>query len=207
MTVYNKYINTDMKQTVTFIDKTFAGEFNPNELYIFVSNDHYSLIEEKTSKNEGKKDKHTRKRQLKFDFETRPIDPLCSTDELYIDQEHTTKVQKFKILDSICSIAYSETLCNSSSNEIVKRTFTTNHQKTSARQFLDWLKSEDRKQRHYKYGAHFGSIFDNLICLGAVTRAEIENCQPRYRGLSIISMKIYGHVFKDTSLFLTQSLD
>ena len=211
--VYSKYVDEDEKKTLVFVDKTYAGnDCTDDKTFVYISNGHFSLVESMTSKLEQatkKKSSQVIKHELlAFDFETRTTEPLCNSSEVHKNIEYTTKMQTFKMTDTICSYAYYNNMAqNKKKGTIDKGTFTRNHNTSSARQFLDWLIAKSRQNKHFRCLAHNGANFDFLLLLSAMTSEELALAEPRYRGLSVITFKFCGHEFKDTRLFLTTSLE
>ena len=104
--------------------------------------------------------------------------------------------------DTICKIKYRP---YKKKNYIIK-TFTTNSEKTSARQFLDWLHKERTENRRYTCVAHNGSRYDFFFLIKEFTRQEQLHSPPQLRGTSIISLTYQEHIFKDTACFMPNTL-
>lgn len=105
--------------------------------------------------------------------------------------------------DVICCITYRPL----KKKKLFHKTFITNSKKSSARQFLDFLKEEHINGRHYNCLAHNGSNFDGYLVLKEFTEREmLNNPPPHFRNLSILGMYYYGCVFRDTACYLTGSL-
>lgn len=128
-----------------------------------------------------------------FDFETRP------TDTTY----HIGSSIARPLRDTIVKFAYRRV----QKKNVCVEGFTTTRNKTSARQFLDWLVEEDRQNRHYTWIAHNGSNFDFYLLYKEMTESEIRHSPIQLRGTSIIGFQFFGHVFKDTYNFMPSSLD
>jgi hypothetical protein len=110
------------------------------------------------------------------------------------------------MVDTICSLEYRTLKRENAPVETKTHTFTTG-ETTSARQFLDFLEMEHRGGRHYTCIAHNGSRFDFLLLVGVMTDVEKFHSEFQYRGLSIISMSYYGHIFRDPCCFMPNSLE
>lgn len=78
---------------------------------------------------------------------------------------------------------------------------------TAEAQFLDWLRDESRAGRHYVVYAHNGGCFDHRWLLNEMTKEEMEASSPLLRGSTIVSFEFYGHLFRDTCLVLSGSLE
>lgn len=105
--------------------------------------------------------------------------------------------------DVICCVTYRPLKRKTLRN----KTFISNKKKSSARQFLDFLKEEHINGRHYNCLAHNGSNFDGYLVLKEFTEREmLNNPPPHFRNLSILGMYYYGCVFRDTACYLTGSL-
>lgn len=81
--------------------------------------------------------------------------------------------------------------------------------KSSVRQFMDMLKDEDARKRHYHIYSHNGSRFDMYFFLAEMTEQELkDNPVPSFKGLTtILQIHFYGHILKDTCQFMPSSLD
>jgi hypothetical protein len=202
------YVDNGGVDYLSFIDDNFCGSFNKDYKYIHIRDEHYRVINGgepkakvpyKVDKNGKKKFSKVRRKLLAYDFETRPIDPTdCATNPHRIK---TGQSYRYPIKDTICSIHYETT------NGVETKTFITNNDKSSARQFLDWLSDQHKRNNHYLVVAHNGSRFDNLILQAAMTREELDHHIPSYRGYSLIGLQFLNHVFRDPCCFLIGSLD
>ena len=191
------------------IGDDFCGVLNDEYNYIHYKNNHYKVITGGTPKekpvwttDENGKEKHSnvRRKLLAYDFETRPIDPTdCDTNPYRIK---TGKAYRYPIKDSICSIHYE------SITGVKTKTFITNSEKSSARQFVDWLTDQHKRNTdHYVVIAHNGSRFDNLILYQAMTEEETVHTFPQLRGYSLIGMEFMNHIFRDPCCFLVGNLE
>ena len=225
--IYKKY-NTNNKDLV-FIDYTFDDVYmEKNFNYLLLEKGHYKLV--RNMKKRGRFTKRInelesilqqsinvlkrrelqteidklwaepmmRMRNLKrglltFDFETR------MTDETKTYGSSTGR----KLKDAIVKFVYRRV----QKTKIHQDGFASNDVKTSARQFLDWLRTEHRENRHYTCIAHNGAKFDFYLLFKDLKKNELLHTAVRLRGTSIIEFEFCGHVFKDSYCFLTSSLD
>lgn len=190
--IYLHYRTDDKLLIIT--DDTFDGEVRDNYKYLWYKKGHYRVIE----KMKRRKIITERKRRavLAFDFETRHTEA----------KEYIGEAEARRLKDTICQIVY-RPLARNGKKKVKSRCFTTNAQKSSARQFLDFLREEHVKNRHYTCIAHNGANFDVYLLLKEMTENEICHSDFQRRGLSIISADIFGHVFKDTACFMPASLN
>ena len=165
---------------------------SPNE----AGEHHYTFVTN-IKRNEVKK---RRKRGvLAFDFEARSLEDKQRPEENCVRiGEHRSYFQR----DTICKIKYRP---YKKKNYIIK-TFITNSEKTSARQFLDWLHKERTENRRYTCVAHNGSRYDFFFLIKEFTRQEQLHSPPQLRGTSIISLTYQEHIFKDTACFMPNTL-
>jgi hypothetical protein len=140
------------------------------------------------------KDCKTKRGALSFDFETRPD----FSDYVWVKHQKT-----YRVKDTICCICFRY----SKSFDYHKMLFTTNKEKSSARQLLDWLKDEQYDGHHFNTVAHFGSIFDNHLLIAAMTAEEQYDTPIQLRNASVIGMQWYSHLIKCSACFLTASLE
>jgi hypothetical protein len=201
--IYNKHNRTSKFPAI--ISRTFSGNLN-FELCDYILHEvlpngkgHF-LVVESINQAENKKRQKYRRSLLAFDFETRNIDKLTHSVKC-------GKCVKYNMVDTICSLEYRTLKRENAPVETKTHTFTTDGSATSARQFLDFLEMEHRGGRHYTCIAHNGSRFDFLLLVGAMTDVEKFHSEFQYRGLSIISMSYYGHIFRDPCCFMPNSLE
>jgi hypothetical protein len=201
--IYYKYNTTSKFPAV--ISRTFSGKLN-FELCDYILHEvlpngkgHF-LVVESINQIEKIKNQKYRRSLLAFDFETRNIDKLTHAVKC-------GKCVKYNMVDTICSMEYRTLGRQNAPIETKTHTFTTGASATSARQFLDFLEMEHRGGRHYTCIAHNGSRFDFLLLVGAMTDVEKFHSEFQYRGLSIISMSYYGHIFRDPCCFMPNSLE
>ena len=86
-------------------------------------------------------------------------------------------------------------MMNNNNVKIHYKTFITNDEKSSARQFLDWLHWERIHNRKYTCVAHNGARFDFFFLIKEFTEKEQLHSPPQLRGTSVISMTYQRHVF------------
>lgn len=167
-------------------------ELDDDTKYIIYKECHFYVLE--SFEEIVKKDKKTKRGLMTFDFETRPTEKF-----------HTIKAsgqKMFLLKDSLCKAyfrKYKQTDCESAS-------FITNEEKSSARQFIDFLNSESKQGRTYNVIAHNGGRFDFYFFLANLTPKELLDSEPHFRGTTIISLNYRGNLFKDSCCFLTDSL-
>lgn len=142
---------------------------------------------------------------LTYDFETR--NDLSETAKRRVGLFDDGSVRYGEVLtDVVCCVTY-RPLRRKKNEEMLHKIFITDGKKTSARKFLDFLRDEHLKNRHYNCLAHNGSNFDSYLVLKEYTKAEmLNNPVPHFRGLSILGMYYFGCVFRDTGCYLTGSL-
>lgn len=185
--IYAKY----SKKVLCFIDENFNETINKYYDYVFIRKDHYYYVEEATYKAHS--DKHTKRGYLFWDIETR------KTEEYVLVGAN----KSYKLKDTILCAYY----CGFQGSEWKKITFITNSEKSSCRQFLDWLSVESNDGHCYNCVAHNGSRFDHYFLLSYLTEQEQLHTETQLRGCSIIGMQFKSHLFKDSCCYLTNSLD
>lgn len=156
--------------------------------------------------------RHVKRGTLMLDFEARPSD-------------YTTKIAKTTgraMKDTLVCAVYKEYNAEKTQRISFKSDCEVTDgevKQTSARKMLDWLKDQHRRRdvsgreyrgrskgKHYKIFAHNGGNFDYYLLLKEMTEEEIQHCEITLRGLTIIGMEFYGHIFRDTCCFLQGSL-
>ena len=194
-TTWSKFAISKSRLLV-IIDKKYNGNIDmENCCYIMYDNEHYTVI--MSAKDTDLKDKKTKRGEMYFDFETRPVLSLkyYATDE---------KRAIYPLRDTICVAYYRDY----KTTEWKKVVFTTNQSEgRSALQFLDFMRKQARNGKHYNVFAHNGSNFDYYLLLSVMRDWEIEQSRINTRGLSLICINYCSHCFKDTCCFLTNSLD
>ena len=132
--------------------------------YLLYHKNHYHYIRNIVPKKDNTMGKHKRG-LLAFDFETR------KTEEWVF----VGATKSYYIKDTICKAVYQR--YKKEYSEVA--TFVTNTQKSSARQFLDWLINERVAGRFYTCIAHNGSRFDFYILRSVMTEDELLQDAPR----------------------------
>ena len=154
--IYNTYNKSN--KMLSIIDNMFENNYCPNvSNYILYEKEHYYVITSMELKPH--KDQKKKRGDLSFDFETRA------------DLNHFVRIGKsigYKQRDTICCIYYNDYKFTQKQ----KLTFVSNKQKSSARQFLDWLKQQHYQNKHYNIIAHNGSNFNFYFLLGVFTEQE-----------------------------------
>ena len=202
--IYNKHNKSS--KFLAIISRTFSGKLN-FELCDYILHEIHSngkghyLVVETVNESQMIKNQKYRRTLLAFDFETRNIDKLTHAVKC-------GKCVKYNMVDTICSLEYRTLSRQNIPVETKTLTFTTDDlENRSARKFLNFLEMEHRANRHYTCVAHNGSRFDFLLLVGVMTDEEKFHSEFQYRGLSIISMKYYGHIFRDPCCFMPNSLE
>lgn len=176
--------------------------------YILIKDNHYFVVESWEEIN--RKDKKTKRGLLTFDFETRP------TEKYYLINRHAgpeperTEKNKNKIYnqksfilkDTICCLHYN----NYKSDVLENLCLITNDEKSSARQFIDWLNLQAKQNKTYNVLAHNGGKFDFYFFIASLTEKELLECDIGMRGTTVISINYRGNLFKDSCCFITDSL-
>ena len=203
------YISCGGDKFLVCIDDSFSLDYREEYSYLHIRKNHYRVITSFGPKyaddfeilpNGKKKRKKVHRKLLAYDFETRIIDPTnCDTNKYRIK---TGQSYRYMIKDTICSIHY-----QTKQGTTETKTFITNNDKSSARQFIDWLCDQHKRNNHYLVVAHNGARFDNIILQSAMSEAELLHNDPQYRGYSLIGMTFYNHIFRDPCCFLVGSLD
>lgn len=180
---------------IPIISEDVDDVLDDGKYIILTGGKHFKVVESLTALNSNESEK--RRGDIYFDFETRETEEFWRT-KIADKENRTEKLHLIK--DTICCAVYTPYKCDS------KRLILTSGEKTSARQFLDFLIKEKSDKRCYNIYAHNGSRFDFYFILGAMTHNELLRCEINMRGTSIIRIKFNGHIFKDTCCFLTDSL-
>lgn len=183
--------SNNISRFLVFIDDNFNSEMNKNYHYIYVADNHYYFVE--NAKYKTFVDKKTKRGYLYWDIETRP------TEEYVMVGNNKSYILKDTILCAYYSSYKKE--------NYEKITFRTTSEKSSCRQFLDWLSIEANEGRFYHCIAHNGSRFDCYFLLSYLNEQEQLHTETQLRGYSIIGLQYKSHLFKDSCCFLTASLD
>lgn len=192
---YAVYKNAGGRQHLIFVDENFNEHIQntdfASKVFILVNGNHYYVIigaKSKTFKNVK-----TKRGFLYWDIETRP------TSEYVMVGDNKSYILK----DTILCAYYKPYKCE----EYKQLTFITNSDKSSCRQFIDWLSCEANSGRFYNCVAHNGSRFDIYFLLSNLTQQEQLMSSTQLRGYSVIGFQYKSHLFKDSCCFLTASLD
>ncbi len=187
--IYKHYTESNDK-ILSIIDTTFSSHVMENYYYILIHKDHYMIVDNFT-KND--KSKRVQRGLITFDFETRKKEKY--------DMVGDNK--SYYIQDTICSM----TVNKIRSKELCTSTLVSNKDKSSARQFIDFLINEHKQNKHYTCIAHNGAKFDFYFIMMNLTESEMLHTDIKVRGTSIIDIQFLGHVFRDSCCFMTDSLD
>ena len=125
--IYKHYTESNDK-ILSIIDTTFSGNVMENYYYILIHKDHYMIVNNFT-KND--KTKRVQRGLITFDFETRNTEKY----DMVADNK------SYYIQDTICSM----TINKIRSKELTTSTSVSNKDKTSARQFIEFLINEHKQ--------------------------------------------------------------
>jgi hypothetical protein len=187
-TVYNKLKKDDKKLYIHAVNGN--RKVDDADHHILCYKKHYYVIlsaEERPFETEDK----VKRGVIYWDIETRPTEQYCmigDTKSYYLrDTILNAHVRKYK------------------SNEYEHLYFKTND-KSSCRQFLEWLQQEGRDNRYYYLYAHNGGNFDVYFLLMNFNEEEAGKYIPTLRGTTVIKLEYGNNVFLDSYCFLTKSL-
>lgn len=181
------------------IDKNYNGPIIDETKYVLLDSEHFMAVKEAKEK-EPLKEKRTRRVLATWDSETRQTDEYITIRKGCKDVNgKDISYRSYKLKDTITSFAY-----QSNRGEMLKRTFVTNDEKSSMRQFIDFLKTSKQKFKCY---AHNGASFDNYFFLANLTEEEFRSCKITKLGLRFAQIEIFGHNLTDSRLHLIASLD
>ena len=186
-----------LKIDIVIIDYDTNEELNSDIAYIILKDNHYYALE--SFEPVFRKDNKTKRGLLTFDFETRKTENFLLIGESNKNKEPT---KSFYLKDSICGVYYRDYKSEEKKHIIFK----TNDDKTSSRQFIDWLNLQAKKNKSYNIISHNGSNFDNYFIIAQFTKAEQLESEIQMRGTSIIGINYRGNLFKDSYCFMTTSL-
>ena len=178
---------------VLIIDEFYNEEMDDERKYILLLGNHYYIVE--SWEEIIRKGNKTKRGLMTFDFETR------KTEDYHLIKASNTK--SFILKDALCCVYYRPY----KATEMIEKIIISNEEKTSARQFLDFLNQEAKKNKSYNVIAHNGGRFDFYFLMSVMTEQEIKDSQIQMRGLTIISLNYRGNLFKDSCCFLTDSLE
>jgi DNA polymerase type B, organellar and viral len=170
-----------------------TNEILSNDIkYILLKDDHFYVVESFDENN--RKDKKTKRGLLTFDFETR------QTEKFHLIKASNKK--SYILKDTICGVYYR----NYKDDVTNQLCLTTNNEKSSARQFIDWLNAKAKENKTYNILAHNGGKFDFYFFIASLTDKEILECDIHMRGTTVIGINYRGNLFKDSCCFITDSL-
>ena len=223
--IYNT-INQGSKKPLIIIDETYDDEFDMDtNNYILLYKNHYVVvksIKDKKDIEEGSlNDKRTKRGLLTFDFETRPVlsQGVAITkimkneygEIVYDDKNKPIKYVEYEypLVDILCCVEY----IDYKSTEKKRKDFIGYYQEdgkyiSSAYLFVKWMKIQSVNGHHYNCIAHNGSRFDFYLIIKALREIDISYIDKvQFRGLSVIGIQMFSHLFKDSCCFLTNSLN
>jgi hypothetical protein len=154
---------------------------------------HYYIVENAQSKSVAPPAKATKRGWCFWDIETRKSDRFNM-----VGNAHS-----YFLKDAILCAYYR----NYKSKEWQRLVFTSNDDKSSCRQFLDWLLARAWDGKHYNCVAHNGARFDHYFLSSQFTQQEQLSTKVNLRGLSIIGIDFANHSFRDSCCFITNSLE
>ena len=174
------------------VDRNYEGDIELDTIHTILTNkDHYYVVVK--AEKVPYKDVKCKRGDLSFDFETRPD----FNDFVYVGDKKSELLK-----DTICAIHYRF----NRSFDYHRKVFVTNREKSSSRQFLDWLQEQHYEKHHFNIVGHNASRFDNYFLVSQFTENEQLQTPMQLRGTSIIGMQYYSHLIKDSCCFLTNSL-
>ena len=182
-----RHLNHD----VLIIDSETNEELNDKQKYLILKNLHYYMVE--SFESIIKKDKRTRRGNLVFDLETRP------TEEYHLIKASNTK--SYILKDTLCRVYYNSYTNNSNRLINSDKCYITNNEKSSIRQFVDWLNEESKMNRSYNVIAHNGGNFDFYLFISCLTEKELLDCDMKLRRTTIIDINYRGNLLKDSYCF------
>jgi hypothetical protein len=184
-------ILNDLDSNIEIIDESYNEELFEDSHYILIKNNHYYVVKSFTSII--KKDMKTKRGLMTFDLETR------ETEDYHLIEASSTK--SFILKDTICCVyyrPYKQTECKSLT--------LISGDKTSSRQFIDFLNEESKQGRTYNIIAHNGGKFDFYFLIGCMTSQEILDSDLQMRGTTVIGINYKGNSFRDSYCFMNFSL-
>lgn len=176
--------------TIHNVDSTYTINTDYSH-HILLHKGHYYVILEAEQIPYETEDK-VKRGVIYWDIETRKTEGYCmigNTKSYYLkDVILHAHVRKYK------------------SNEYEHVYFKTNSQKSSCRQFLDWLQQQGRENKYYYLYAHNGGNFDTYFLLMNFNKEEEGKYIPTLRGTTIIKLEYGNNIFLDSYCFLPSSL-
>lgn len=222
--IYNT-INQKQKPLM-IVDETFEDIFNFEVYnYILLYKDHYVVvksIKEHIDIEDGSlNNKKTKRGLLTFDFETRPylsngvkIQKIMKNEYGEIVYDNNNKPIKYveyeyPLVDTLCCVEYIDYKSTKIKRKHFIGYFREDKYISSSYQFVKWLQKQSVDKQFYNCIAHNGSRFDFYLIIKALSEIEkitdIDKVQ--FRGLSVIGVQLFSHLFKDSCCFLTNSLN
>lgn len=197
--MYSRYASVDESKPLVIHtkDTDFIDTERCNNIYY--NERHYSVITEATIIPKDPAN-NVKRGMLFWDIETRKIGEDCYS-VLKKDKNDSGK-RLYHIQDAITHLYYRDY----KSDEYKSLSFATNENKSSLRQFIDWLTVQSRAGKHYHAYAHNGGNFDLYFLLASFTQEEKTAYEPMLRGSTIIKLEFCGHIFLDTMCFMANSL-
>ena len=187
------YYENGGKTHLIIIDNTYNLDiFLDKYKYVLINKEHYYVVVNATS-NEVKETCPTKRGELYWDIETRKTEEYCMVGN----------TKSYYLKDSI-TMAYYRNYKSETYNSVY---FASNKDKSSVRQFLDWLIIQSHAGHQYNCVAHNGARFDHYFLTSAFSEYETLHCDIQLRGVSIIGLHFSNHMFKDSYCFMTFSLD
>ena len=187
------YYKSGGSKHLIIVDESYELDIDLQKYnYVYFSNNHYYVIMHVEMKEMVER-KATKRGHLYWDIETRETEEFVWVGE----------TRSYKLKDTITAAYYKPY----KKTEYKKIVFTTNENKSSVRQFLDWLIVESHEGRSYNCVAHNGARFDHYFLTGCFSKYEQLHAVMQFRGYSIIGIEFSNHQFKDSYCFMTFSLD
>ena len=183
------------------IDKDYDGEMIDGHNYVLLDKEHYTaIISSEKLKKVGESSAKVKRNILTWDCETRQTDEFITIRAGAKDKfGNDASYRSYKLKDTITSIAYM-----GNRGQMMTHTFISNNDKSSTRQFVDWLLQS--KQKFHCY-AHNGASFDNYFFLENLTEEEYKSAEITKLGLRFASIRFAGHELTDSRLHLVSSLE
>jgi hypothetical protein len=196
---------------IELIDDSYEGDSPASPNVILCHNGHFMPVTkvevaEAFAKDVGDIDM-CHKGRMFVDFETRRV-----LSQYYYTEECQKRIAKgeivddsekiYKLKDALCCVYYKKY----QGKEFMSKTFVTNAKKSSAAQFVEFVRKESLARRYYTIFGHNAGNFDWYFVREAMTVDEIDKSEMKMRGFTITEMSFYGSVFHDTCLHLASSL-
>lgn len=187
------------EESVHIIDKDYDGEMSSDVRYVLLNKEHYSAVISSTIHKVAEPSTKVKRNILMWDCETRKTDDFITIRAGCKDSKGSDiSYKSYKLKDSITSIAYM-----GNRGQMLTHTFVSNKDRSSTRQFVDWLIQSRQKFHCY---AHNAASFDNYFFLQNLTEDEYKGAEITKLGLRFASIRFAGHELTDSRLHLVQSL-